>query len=74
MDPADWKRMLQSANATESSEDSHLGAAMTQDQAKPVILDVRNSYEWDGGHFVGAERPSEVQHINPLLCSCLRCS
>ena len=23
-----------------------------------VILDVRNDYEWDAGHFLGAERPS----------------
>ena len=25
-----------------------------------VVLDVRNGYEWDAGHFVGAERPAEV--------------
>lgn len=31
---------------------------------KPVVLDVRNSYEWDAGHFKGAERPLEV--CNPL--------
>lgn len=28
---------------------------------KPVVLDVRNSYEWDAGHFVGAERPLEEE-------------
>lgn len=27
----------------------------------PLVLDVRNSYEWDAGHFVGAERPLEVR-------------
>ena len=26
-----------------------------------VVLDVRNGYEWDAGHFSGAERPSEVR-------------
>jgi len=25
----------------------------------PIVLDVRNDYEWDAGHFVGAERPQE---------------
>lgn len=31
-----------------------------------VVLDVRNGYEWDAGHFSGAERPSEVPSIpNP---------
>jgi len=26
-----------------------------------VVLDVRNGYEWDAGHFVGAERPAEAR-------------
>ena len=26
---------------------------------KPVVLDVRNAYEWDAGHFEGAQRPVE---------------
>lgn len=26
-----------------------------------VVLDVRNGYEWDAGHFQGAERPNEVR-------------
>lgn len=25
-----------------------------------VVLDVRNDYEWDAGHFQGANRPQEV--------------
>jgi predicted sulfurtransferase len=25
--------------------------------AKPVVIDVRNGYEWDAGRFAGAERP-----------------
>lgn len=27
-----------------------------------VVLDVRNAYEWDAGHFVGAKRPLEASH------------
>lgn len=26
---------------------------------QPVVLDVRNAYEWDAGHFEGAQRPLE---------------
>lgn len=26
---------------------------------KLVVLDVRNAYEWDAGHFEGAQRPVE---------------
>lgn len=43
--PTEWKRML--------SEGQRTGEM-------PLVLDVRNSYEWDAGHFVGAERPLEV--------------
>ncbi|KAL4457423.1 hypothetical protein ABPG75_012288 [Micractinium tetrahymenae] len=42
--PAEWKRML---------------AEGQQTGRMPLVLDVRNSYEWDAGHFVGAERPLE---------------
>ena len=32
-----------------------------------VVLDVRNDYEWDAGHFDGAERPAEeVFHETPV--------
>lgn len=27
----------------------------------PVVLDVRNDYEWDAGHFEGAARPAEEE-------------
>ena len=27
---------------------------------RPIVLDVRNGYEWDAGHFEGAARPQEV--------------
>ncbi|PNW83046.1 hypothetical protein CHLRE_06g304600v5 [Chlamydomonas reinhardtii] len=29
------------------------------EEKKVVVLDVRNDYEWDAGHFVGADRPAE---------------
>lgn len=41
--PTDWKDMLRNG----------------VDGKRPVVLDVRNSYEWDAGHFEGAERPLE---------------
>lgn len=41
--PSQWKAMLDSGI----------------DGKKPLVLDVRNAYEWDAGHFEGAERPSE---------------
>jgi rhodanese-related sulfurtransferase len=37
-----------------------LANAKTLNQ-RVVVLDVRNSYEWDAGHFVGAERPVESE-------------
>ncbi|GAB4820885.1 hypothetical protein N2152v2_007931 [Parachlorella kessleri] len=44
--PAEWKRMLQEAQELPPEK-------------RPVVLDLRNSYEWDAGHFIGAERPLE---------------
>ena len=41
--PSEWHRMLQHG----------------VDGKQPLVLDVRNSYEWDAGHFVGAQRPLE---------------
>jgi predicted sulfurtransferase len=43
--PSQWREMLNSG----------------VDGQKPVVLDVRNSYEWDAGHFVGAARPLEEE-------------
>ena len=42
--PERWAAMLADADA--------------QPDAKPAVLDVRNSYEWDVGHFDGAARPA----------------
>lgn len=41
--PSEWRSMLSGG----------------VDGRRPLVLDVRNSYEWDAGHFVGAERPLE---------------
>lgn len=38
----------------------------------PLMLDVRNSYEWDAGHFEGAARPLEVRAGQPCRRLCLR--
>ena len=35
-------------------------ASQHSDRGGMVVLDVRNGYEWDAGHFQGAERPSEA--------------
>ena len=54
LDPASWQEMLQMAvgSTIANAETSQL----------PLVMDVRNGYEWDGGHFTGAARPLEVQH------------
>ena len=46
---------------------------------QPLVLDVRNSYEWDAGHFEGAQRPLEVRCpgrrccMRPI-CAALHCT
>lgn len=50
--PPVWKSMLQQAQEVEVGQDGKL-------KKKVLVLDVRNSYEWDAGHFQGAERPEE---------------
>ncbi|KAI3436466.1 hypothetical protein D9Q98_005883 [Chlorella vulgaris] len=49
--PAEWKRMLKEGRSSDKP---------------PLMLDVRNSYEWDAGHFEGAARPLEAHfHETP---------
>merc|ERR1719305_2056144 len=31
---------------------------------RPLVIDVRNDYEWDTGHFAGADRPEEYNFID----------
>lgn len=51
-----------------------LQAQNLPEEQRPVVLDLRNSYEWDAGHFVGAERPLEVRGCRPsdTVLSCSR--
>ncbi|KAJ7975344.1 Rhodanese-like domain-containing protein [Quillaja saponaria] len=48
--PSEWRKRLEAINGTEvtSNEDS---------KTNYILLDVRNGYEWDIGHFHGAQRP-----------------
>ncbi|XP_024970702.1 rhodanese-like domain-containing protein 8, chloroplastic [Cynara cardunculus var. scolymus] len=49
--PAEWRKRVEAANNIEVS--SHLNPSR-----KVILLDVRNGYEWDIGHFIGAQRPN----------------
>ena len=52
----------QDINAAAAVADS-MGGAVGADQQQPVLLDLRNGYEWDAGHFQGAARPLEVRAL-----------
>lgn len=49
--PAEWRKRLEAANNVDVS--SHVNPSRNV-----VLLDVRNGYEWDIGHFIGAQRPN----------------
>jgi predicted sulfurtransferase len=46
---------------SQSPTEGQTGSRAHARSSDVVILDVRNGYEWDAGHFVGAERPLEVR-------------
>ncbi|WCJ34755.1 tRNA uridine(34) hydroxylase [Euphorbia peplus] len=48
--PSEWRKRLEAERETNGSSNSNSGSNF-------VLLDVRNGYEWDIGHFVGAQRP-----------------
>eukprot|EP00210_Caulerpa_lentillifera_P008233 g7860.t1 len=48
LNPSEWKNQISAALQTNDNS-----------AQKAVILDVRNGYEWDAGHFEGAFRPKE---------------
>ena len=52
----------QDINAAAAVPDS-MGGPSGADQQQPVLLDLRNGYEWDAGHFQGAARPLEVRTL-----------
>lgn len=49
LSPAEWRTRLKSQD---SNHDTAHGG-----QKRCILLDVRNGYEWDIGHFHGAQRP-----------------
>lgn len=50
LSPVQWKNRLEAANKTDTASNDNLNTNC-------VLLDVRNGYEWDIGHFRGAQRP-----------------
>lgn len=52
LSPTEWQAMLRDAQPSAISGD--------EKRAHPIVMDVRNDYEWDSGHFTAAERPLEV--------------
>ena len=49
--PGQWAAMLPKSS----------GGANDATPTTPIVLDVRNAYEWDAGHFQGAGRPLEEE-------------
>ncbi|CAL0312325.1 unnamed protein product [Lupinus luteus] len=49
--PSEWKNKLEAINKTDVISEEH-------PNRNNIILDVRNGYEWDVGHFHGAQRPN----------------
>ncbi|KAG9442341.1 hypothetical protein H6P81_018195 [Aristolochia fimbriata] len=47
LEPSEWRKRLQEMSNTESPDQGR----------RLLLLDVRNGYEWDIGHFEGAQRP-----------------
>ena len=52
LSPTEWQAMLRDAQPASTLEDDR--------SKQPIIMDVRNDYEWDSGHFNAAARPLEV--------------
>ena len=50
--PKKWREMLESCQTEEDPNN------------RPLVIDVRNDYEWDTGHFAGADRPEEYNFID----------
>lgn len=71
--PSQWREMLaqaQQAAAAAATTATTTASSSSSSSSKPppvVVLDVRNDYEWDAGHFVGAARPAEEEfHETPV--------
>ncbi|XP_015061329.1 rhodanese-like domain-containing protein 8, chloroplastic [Solanum pennellii] len=48
--PSEWRKRLEAVNNTNNSSHGNFNSSF-------ILLDVRNGYEWDVGHFQGAQRP-----------------
>ncbi|KAM3200460.1 rhodanese-like domain-containing protein 8, chloroplastic [Capsicum annuum] len=48
--PSEWRKKLEAVNNTNKSSHEKFNPSC-------ILLDVRNGYEWDVGHFQGAQRP-----------------
>jgi len=71
--PSAWQAMLRDAAPARAGAAGGAGGARAAQPPeaeahaagaappRPVVLDVRNAYEWDAGHFAGSERPLEVR-------------
>jgi predicted sulfurtransferase len=54
------KKKRRKKTPKKKKKQSPLQNKTTQQPSKNIaVLDVRNDYEWDAGHFLGAERPNE---------------
>ncbi|XP_077220243.1 rhodanese/Cell cycle control phosphatase superfamily protein [Tasmannia lanceolata] len=51
--PSEWRKKLQADNVDRAS----CKGDCSDSNKKLLLLDVRNGYEWDIGHFHGAQRP-----------------
>ncbi|KAM2231996.1 hypothetical protein ACFX1S_016185 [Malus domestica] len=50
LSPSEWRKRLESLKTTSDASNDNL-------KRNQILLDVRNGYEWDIGHFEGARRP-----------------
>ncbi|KAK6925395.1 Rhodanase, C-terminal [Dillenia turbinata] len=50
IEPSEWRRRLEGSKKDD-------GPSTTNVEKNYILLDVRNGYEWDIGHFSGAQRP-----------------
>ncbi|OMO96907.1 hypothetical protein CCACVL1_04746 [Corchorus capsularis] len=48
--PSEWRKRLEAVNNNDQPSNSNPSSDF-------ILLDVRNGYEWDVGHFQGAQRP-----------------
>ncbi|KAG6557395.1 hypothetical protein Mapa_000664 [Marchantia paleacea] len=64
LSPSEWTKRLDAAKLVGKTQrvskqmDSNLDDEHTDSSRQVVLLDVRNGYEWDVGHFKGAQRPN----------------